>query len=216
MPFERRLRLLEIAVQHRVVLLEDDPYGELYFDHAPPPSLLALSAQVPGSTRWVAHVSSLSKILAPGLRLGWLVAPHESLERAVIAKQGQDAQSGTHAQVIAGAYLESGRLTERLPLLRTAYAGRARAMTTALRTAFGDRLGFAEPSGGMFVWARLSTGTAVALEQAAQGVSFVRGEAFYATTPDPSTLRLSFATQTPETIAVGVQRLRSAFDRAFA
>lgn len=82
LSLERRKRVLELAARHQVLVVEDDPYGDLYFGEAPPASLLALSAQVPGSREWLAHCGSLSKVLSPGLRVGWLIAPPELLARA--------------------------------------------------------------------------------------------------------------------------------------
>ena len=91
LSLERRKKVLELAVKYQTLVVEDDPYGDLYFGEAPPPSLLALSSEVPGSRDWLAHCGSLSKVLSPGLRIGWLVAPAELLGRAVMCKQFSDA-----------------------------------------------------------------------------------------------------------------------------
>jgi DNA-binding transcriptional MocR family regulator len=92
LSLERRKKVLELAVKYQTLVVEDDPYGDLYFGEAPPPSLLALSSEVPGSRDWLAHCGSLSKVLSPGLRIGWLVAPAALLGRAVMCKQFSDAQ----------------------------------------------------------------------------------------------------------------------------
>ena len=95
LSLERRLQILRMAVQHQVVVVEDDPYGDLYFGAPPPPSLLALSHQVPGSRDWLLHCGSLSKVLSPGLRVGWLIAPPALLQRATMCKQFSDAHTST-------------------------------------------------------------------------------------------------------------------------
>jgi DNA-binding transcriptional MocR family regulator len=98
LSLERRKRILELAVQHQTLILEDDPYGDLYFGAPPPPSLLALSAEVPGSRDCLVHCGSLSKTLSAGLRLGWMIAPPDLLAKAVMCKQFSDANTSTFAR----------------------------------------------------------------------------------------------------------------------
>jgi DNA-binding transcriptional MocR family regulator len=212
---ERRKRVLELAVQYRTMVVEDDPYGDLYFNEAPPPSLLALSADVPGSREWLAHCGSLSKVLSPGLRIGWMIAPSELLAKATMCKQFSDAHTSTFAQATAANYLKSGRMPSTLSHVRQVYAERAQAMSTALRKELGDAIDFAQPQGGLFVWARLtgldgkaSDGAEFARRAIDNGVAFVPGTPFYATDPDFSTLRLSFATADVAKIQEGIGRLR--------
>lgn len=220
---ERRRRVLELAVRHKVLLVEDDPYGDLYFDAPPPPSLLALSAQVPGSRDWLVHCGSLSKVLSPGLRIGWLVAPPALLSRAVMCKQFSDAHTSTFAQVTAARYLESGRMDAALRRVRQVYAARAAVMAQALREQLGAAVGFTPPTGGLFLWLRL-TGADGAVQDAAalapraiaEGVAFVPGAPFFAQQPDPATLRLSFATVDEDRIREGVQRLARAMQATSA
>jgi len=119
---ERRKKLLELAVKYETLMVEDDPYGDLYFNDAPPPSLLALSAQVPGSRDWLVHCGSLSKVLSPGLRVGWMIAPSELLSRAVMCKQFSDAHTSTFAQATAAQYLKAGRMPATLDKVRQVYA----------------------------------------------------------------------------------------------
>src|SRR5665213_394610 len=90
---ERRKKVLELAVKYQTLIVEDDPYGDLYFNEAPPPSILALSSQVPGSRDWLAHCGTMSKVLSPGLRVGWMVAPPELLAKATMCKQFSDAHT---------------------------------------------------------------------------------------------------------------------------
>jgi len=217
LSLERRRKILELAVRHQVLIVEDDPYGDLYFGEAPPPSLLALSATVPGSRELLAHCGSLSKVLSPGLRVGWLIAPAELLAKATMCKQFSDAHTSTFAQATAAQYLWSGRMPATLAKVRAVYAERAQAMGDALRRELGDAIDFVQPQGGLFVWARLTgAGGAVAdgnvLAKLAidQGVAFVPGTPFFCANPDHATLRLSFATADVDKIRDGVARLGQA------
>ncbi len=214
LSMERRKRVLELAVQYQTLIVEDDPYGDLYFNDAPPPSLLALSAGVPGSREWLAHCGSLSKVLSPGLRVGWMVAPPELLAKATMCKQFSDAHTSTFAQATAAHYLKAGRMPATLAHVRKVYAERAQAMGDALRKELGEAIDFVQPQGGLFVWARL-TGAGGAAKDGAEfakraidkGVAFVPGSPFYASNPDLSALRLSFATADVARIREGVERL---------
>ena len=218
---ERRLRVLELAAQYQTLVVEDDPYGDLYFNAAPPPSLLALSSQVPGSRDWLAHCGSLSKVLSPGLRVGWLMAPPALLANAVMCKQFSDAHTSTFAQAVAAQYLQAGRMPATLAHVRQVYAERAQTLCDALRAQLGDAVEFVQPQGGLFVWLRLTGAggkehNAHALAQRAieRGVAFVPGAPFFAQNPDPATLRLSFATADVEKIREGVARLAQALNAA--
>lgn len=215
----RRRRLLELAVQHNTILVEDDPYGDLYFGEAPPPSLLALSPSVPGSTDLLVHCGSLSKVLSPGLRVGWMVAPAELLAKATMCKQFSDANTSTYAQAVAAQYLKSGRMPETLAKVRRVYAERAQAMSAALRQNLGQQVSFVEPQGGLFIWARLTgadggptDGAAFSKRAVEQGVAFVPGAPFFANNPDHATFRMSFATVGLDKIQEGVQRLVKALN----
>jgi 2-aminoadipate transaminase len=217
LSLERRRRVLELAVQYQTLIVEDDPYGDLYFGEPPPPSLLALSDQVPGSRELLAHCGSLSKVLSPGLRVGWLIAPPELLARATMCKQFSDAHTSTFAQATAAQYLKAGRMPATLAKVRKVYAERAQAMGNALRKELGNAIDFVPPQGGLFVWARLtgkggkvSNGNELAKRAIEQGVAFVPGTPFYASNPDHSTIRLSFATADVGKIVEGVGRLAKA------
>ena len=217
LSLERRKQVLEMAVKYQTLIVEDDPYGDLYFNDAPPPSMLALSAGVPGSRELLVHCGSLSKVLSPGLRVGWMVAPPELLAKATMCKQFSDAHTSTFAQATAAQYLKAGRMPGTLARVRTVYAERALAMGNALRNELGDAIEFVQPQGGLFVWARL-TGAAGKVKDGAElakraiekGVAFVPGTPFYANNPDLSTLRLSFATADVAKIEEGVARLGQA------
>ena len=214
---ERRRRVLELAVQYQTLIVEDDPYGDLYFGEAPPPSLLALSQSVPGSRELLAHCGSLSKVLSPGLRVGWMIAPGALLAKATMCKQFSDAHTSTFAQATAAQYLKAGRMPATLAHVRSVYAARAQAMGEAMRQHLGEAVSFVAPRGGLFVWARLTgaggglqDGDALAKRAIEKGVAFVPGAPFFAANPDRATFRLSFATADAERIREGVARLATA------
>ena len=217
LSLERRKRVLELAVKYQTLIIEDDPYGDLYFDAPPPPSLLALSAQVPGSRDWLVHCGSLSKVLSPGLRVGWMVAPPELLAKATMCKQFSDAHTSTFAQATAAQYLAGGHMPGTLARVREVYGARAKTMGEALRNDLGAEIDFVQPQGGLFVWARLTgaggkikDGNEFAKRAIAEGVAFVPGAPFYCANPDLSTLRLSFATADEGKIREGIGRLATA------
>lgn len=213
MSLERRKRLLDVAVRHNLLLVEDDPYGELYFDAPPPPSLYALSQQTDGAQGRVIYLGSLSKVVAPGLRVGWMIASQPVLGNAVMVKQFADAHTSTFAQATAAAYLRSHRLDAVLPRTRAAYAERAHAMAGGLRALLPEaELTFNRPRGGMFLWGSLPGRNAgdVAKVAIERGVAFVPGAAFYPVDPDRSTLRLSYATSSLAQVEEGVRKLAGA------
>ncbi|WP_306555315.1 PLP-dependent aminotransferase family protein [Acidovorax sp.] len=217
LSLERRKAVLEMAVKHNTLIVEDDPYGDLYFGEAPPPSLLNLSASVPGSRDLLVHCGSLSKVLSPGLRVGWMIAPAELLGKATMCKQFSDAHTSTFAQATAAQYLKAGRMPATLANVRKVYAERAQAMGDALRKELGDAIEFVQPQGGLFVWARLTgaggkvaDGNVLAKRAIEKGVAFVPGTPFFCANPDHATFRLSFATADVDKIREGVARLGQA------
>jgi len=217
LSLERRRKVLEMAVRYQTLIVEDDPYGDLYFDQAPPPSIMALTKDVPGSRALVAHCGSLSKVLSPGLRIGWMIGPAELLAKATMCKQFSDAHTSTFAQATAAQYLKSGRMPATLAHVREVYAERARAMGEALRRELGDAITFTQPGGGLFFWARLTgaggkvaDANVLAKRAIEKLVAFVPGAPFFAEKPDVATLRLSFATANVENIREGIARLGAA------
>ena len=217
LSLERRKAVLEMAVKHNTLIVEDDPYGDLYFGDAPPPSLLNLSASVPGSRELLVHCGSLSKVLSPGLRVGWMIGPAELLAKATMCKQFSDAHTSTFAQATAAQYLKAGRMPGTLANVRKVYAERAQAMGDALRKELGDAIEFVQPQGGLFVWARLTgaggkvqDGNVLTKRAIEKGVAFVPGTPFFCANPDHATFRLSFATADADKIREGVARLAQA------
>ena len=213
LPLERRLALLQLAAEHDFLIIEDDPYGALRFAGEAVPSLLALAAQVDGAAGRVVHLSSLSKVVAPGLRIGWLIAPAPIRQRCVIAKQTVDLCTAPWAQQIAALYLAEGALERALPGLAQGYGDKCARMLAGLE-GLQDVLEVSPPQGGMFIWGRCRSGVdATQLLQRAieQRVMFVPGSAFFAEGADASSLRLSFAAPSLEQIDEGLVRLGRSF-----
>jgi len=221
-PQKRRKRILELAVKYKTLIVEDDPYGDLYFDESPtaaaPRSMLSMANEVPGSLDWLAFAGSFSKVMSPGLRVGWLIAPPELLAKATMCKQFSDAHTSNLSQAIAANYLASGSMPTALAKVRKVYAARAKTMADCLTAEFGDAIRFTAPQGGMFFWANLTGArgqsmdvAVLAKEAIANNVAFVPGAPFFANDADMSALRLSFATANEELIRAGVARLGQAF-----
>jgi 2-aminoadipate transaminase len=213
MSLARRRRLAQWAARHRVVVLEDDPYGELRTRGEAIASVVSLAREIPGASQWVGYASSLSKTVAPGLRVGWLLLPPWLHDAVVRIKQAADLHTSSFAQEIAARYLASGRLPAHLERIRAEYARRRDALVDALREGFGERLAFEVPEGGMFAWARFVDGTDTrallpyALEQR---VMFVPGDCFFVDAPDTASLRLNFSASSPQRLREGVRRLAAA------
>ena len=208
-PAGRRARLAQIAAEHGLWIIEDDPYGELRYDGEP---LAPIGAQ-PGAEDRSVTISSLSKVLAPGLRIGWLRAPEAILRPLVIAKQAADLHTSTVDQLAARTALEAGDLDAHIAGLCAEYRRRRDALLGGLAAALPPGSTFNRPDGGMFVWARLPEGWDAArlLRRALEhDVAFVPGAPFFALEPDARTLRLSFTTHVAAEIAEGLARLRAA------
>ncbi|MEY4295827.1 MAG: hypothetical protein RLY82_1515 [Pseudomonadota bacterium] len=221
-PPDRRRRILELAVKYKTLIVEDDPYGDLYFDESPtacaPRSMLSMASEVPGSADWLAFAGSFSKVMSPGLRVGWLIAPSELLAKATMCKQFSDAHTSNLSQAIAANYLASGSMPTSVAKVRRVYAARAKTMAECLKAELGDAITFTAPQGGMFFWANLtgargqSTDVAALAKAAiASNVAFVPGAPFFAHNADMTALRLSFATANEDLIRDGVARLGKAF-----
>jgi 2-aminoadipate transaminase len=210
---ERRLALLRWAVARKVFVLEDDPYGELRFGGHGAPPIWALAQRIPGAAAWCGYVSSLSKTVAPGLRIGWMVLPQAVANTVARIKQALDLYTSSLAQEIAARYLQTGALEHRLATVRRTYAAQCEALCAALHERLGNEITFTVPDGGMFLWCRFREriDTAVLLAEAREhGVIFVPGAAFYPNKGDPATFRLSFATCSCAELHEGVRRLQAA------
>ncbi len=211
LPLERRRALAAVAERHGLWLLEDDPYGELRYRGEPLPSL----ATLPGAEDRTLALSTLSKVAAPGLRIGWVRTPPGLRHSLVVAKQAADLHSSTVDQVAAGRWLATVDLDAHLHVLRTEYGRRRDALLDRLAAALPPGSTHNRPEGGMFVWARLPDGwDADALLRRAleRDVAFVPGYPFFAGEPDRATLRFSFTTHPPAEITEGLRRLKEAWE----
>jgi DNA-binding transcriptional MocR family regulator len=207
---DRRRRIAAAVAQAGLWLVEDDPYGELRYDGAPMPYIAGL----PGAEERTVVLSSLSKIVSPGLRLGWARVPDPLAGAFAVAKQASDLHTSTVDQAAAAEYLAVADLDAHLVRLQAVYRERRDAMLDGLEAALPAGSTWTRPAGGMFVWVTLPDGhDAEALLPRAldHGVAFVPGASFFAGEPDRRTLRLSFTQSRPEEIAEGLRRLGAAF-----
>nr|WP_311527021.1 PLP-dependent aminotransferase family protein [uncultured Ralstonia sp.] len=216
----RREALVQLACAHDFWIVEDDPYGELRFDAsdnnpAPmPPTLRAIGDRLAaGGVNPVVYLSSLSKTVAPALRVGWMLADSSLLRRCTIAKQTVDLCTSPLAQMVAARYLESGRYPATVQRARIEYARRMQALVQGIATQLAGRVHCAAPAGGMFVWVTFAPSIdPQALFDAAisQQVLYVPGKAFYPDNAQRNTMRLSFAAPEVPQIEQAVQRLAAA------
>ena len=201
MPLGRRQELAAIAREAGLLLLEDDPYGALSYSGDVLPSLLSMLPEQ------VVHMGSFSKVLAPGLRVGYVIAPEALHRKLVQAKQAADLHTPSFTQRIVYETIKDGFLDTHIPTIRALYAQRCRVMLDALKEHFPSGVTWNEPQGGMFIWVQLPEGmdSFTLLDQAiARNVAFVPGAPFFANDPQRNTLRLSFVTVPPEKIRQGV------------
>jgi len=209
---DKRRRLLEWAARRDVLIVEDDPYGSLYFeDVASAAETRPLRADDRDGR--VLYLSTFSKTLAPGFRVGWMVAPPALIERFETAKQSTDLTSGILDQHVVYEAVRRGVVDDLAPKLRALYRHKRDVMEQSIREELGDRLTWPPPRGGFFIWATLPEGcTDLALLDRAlhHGLVFVVGSAFFVDASGHDKIRLSFSAPTPERIQEGIKRLASA------
>lgn len=214
LSYERRLQLIQLAERYGFVIIEDDPYGELRFTEERNPTLFQLAQETLGSTEYVLYTSTFSKVLAPGLRLGWTILPDWLLHKVAIIKQAADLHASSLSQTVAECYLGLGRLDTQIEKIRHAYKHKGELLARLIEQELGDVITFNQPKGGMFLWAKFRQDdfntTEWLKKTLEQGVVFVPGEFFFPDRIDYSTLRLSFATATDEQMHEAVARLRRA------
>jgi 2-aminoadipate transaminase len=211
----RRLKLLALADHHGVPILEDDPYGQLRYEgeHIAPLAVLDGRAHtrehLPYSGN-VLYLSTFSQTLAPGLRLGWIVAPVDVMQHLVQAKQGADLQTSMFIQMVAYEVARGGFLDHHVRELRVIYRERRNAMLTALSHYFPSEATWTEPQGGLFIWVTLppTLDTTAVLQQAlAAHVAFAPGSAFFAQGGGQHMMRLNFTCMDPDRTEEGIRRL---------
>ncbi|WP_460695533.1 aminotransferase-like domain-containing protein [Nocardia thraciensis] len=206
LPADRRAAVSRIAAAHGMWVVEDDPYGELRFRG----ERLPLLASYPEAADRTILLGSLSKILAPGMRLGWMRASAPVRTACAVVKQAIDLHSSTIDQAAAAAYLATSDLEARIARARVLYGERCDALLDALSRALPHGSSWSRPDGGMFLWVRLPDGvdtTALLPAALAERVAYVPGAPFYAGAADSSTLRMSFSAHNPTEIREGVERL---------
>jgi len=220
----RRHELIRLADHYGAPIIEDDPYGQLRYEGDHLPSLVAIDAQARATdgapyTGNIIYLSTFSKILAPGLRLAWIVAPAEVILKLVQAKQGADLHTSTFSQMLAHDVARGGFLDQHAKVIRATYGARRDAMLKALETHFPPEVTWTRPQGGLFLWATFPEYIDAAdLLQAAvkEKVAFVPGTSFFADGTGRNTARLNFSYCNEKTIEEGIYRLSVAVKRFIA
>jgi 2-aminoadipate transaminase len=205
MPLERREKLLEVARAKNLPIIEDDPYSLLRFKGSPVRSIYSLA-----KGRGVVFMSTFSKLLSPGIRLGFVLAQPEVIQQLVFAKQATDLQTNTFIQYAVYHYCKRGYLEKHIPSIIKDYAHRAEVMMDSINRHFPADVHVVQPDGGMFVWCTLPKklkASVVFKKSLEQGVAFVDGSVFFANGGGENTMRLNFTNSTDETIRTGIERL---------
>jgi 2-aminoadipate transaminase len=211
---ERRKMLIELADRYGVPIIEDDPYGQLRYEGEHLPAVVTLDSQFRGDdgtyTGNVIYLSTFSKILAPGIRLAWVVAPQEVIRKLVMAKQAADLHTATFNQIVAFEVGKHGFLDEHVKFIRATYKERRDVMLETMEEVFPSSVRWTHPQGGMFLWGILPKGMdaaevlKVAIEKK---VAFVPGGSFHPNGGGENTMRLNFSFSSPEIIREGITRL---------
>ncbi len=217
LSLERRQILVEMADSYGVPIIEDDPYGQLRFEGDHLPSVVSLDDRFRnngGNTYHgnVIYCSTFSKILAPGLRLAWIIAPEEVIRKLVQAKQGADLHTSTFNQFVAHEISRGGFLDTHIKLIRKVYRERRDVMLAAMDRYFPPEVDWTQPAGGLFLWGTLPeemSAEALLKEAIAQKVAFVPGGSFHPRGGGQNTMRINFSNATPEMITEGIRRLGS-------
>ncbi len=215
LSLSRRQRLIDLADQYGVPIIEDDPYGQLRYEGEHLPSVVLLDHRFRDKTDAafsgnVIYLSTFSKILAPGIRLAWVIAPREVIQKLVQAKQGADLHTATFNQIVAHEVSRGGFLDEHIRLIRDTYRERRDVMLAAMDRFFPPEVDWTHPEGGLFLWGTLPSylSSAEVLKAAVERkVAFVPGEPFHPNGGGHNTMRINFSNATPDKIADGIRRL---------
>ena len=215
LSLERRQKLVELADKYGVPIVEDDPYGQLRYEGEHLPSVVYLDSQMRGPNGGhysgnVIYLSTFSKLLAPGLRLAWVVAPPEVIRRLVMTKQAADLHTSSFNQYVAHEVAKGGFLDEHVKVIRQVYKERRDVMMEMMEEVFPSEMRWTHPQGGMFLWGIMPEGTDAAdvLKIAIQRkVAFVPGASFHPNGGGANTMRINFSYSAPDTIREGVTRL---------
>lgn len=215
LSLERRMKLVELADKYGVPIIEDDPYGQLRYEGDHLPSVVTIDAQYRGKNGGhysgnVIYLSTFSKLLAPGLRLAWVIAPPEVIRKLVMSKQAADLHTSTFNQYVAYEVAKGGFLDEHVKFIRQVYKERRDVMLDTMEEVWPDEVRWTHPEGGMFLWGILPNemDAAEVLKKAIERkVAFVPGAAFHPNGGGHNTMRLNFSYSPPETIREGMTRL---------
>lgn len=213
LSLERRYQLVELADRYGVPIIEDDPYGQLRFEGEHLPAVEVIDSECRsqnGYTGNVIYLSTFSKILAPGIRLAWVMAPPEVIQKLVMAKQGADLHTSTFNQMVAHEVGRGGFLDKYVKVIRETYRERRDVMLDALAEHMPEGVRWTHPQGGLFLWAEFpaSLNTADMLKDAIeQKVAYVPGASFFPCGGGDNTMRLNFSNANPEKINEGMARL---------
>jgi 2-aminoadipate transaminase len=205
LPLERRKRLLELAYQYEIPILEDSPYRDLRFRGIGVPAIYSLDTE-----KQVIALGTFSKILCPGLRLAWIMAPSEWMDRMVVAKQSMDLCCPTYNQLIVAEFMKRGLMQKQVENIRRLYSKKVEAMLTALKKYMPKGVTWTHPEGGLFLWVKLPKKMSAndLLPKAIENkVAYVVGSAFYCNGKGQNTMRLNFSYPTEQQIDEGIQRL---------
>lgn len=210
LSLERRKKLAQLAVEYDVLVLEDNPYGAVRFEGEALPAVRSFD-----ETGHAIYTSTFSKILAPGLRLGWVVAPLELINKYTIMKQSVDLHSDQLAQYIVATFFKNNDIDEHIAKITALYKERKDLMMTAIKKYFPETVSYSQPEGGMFIWIEVPgiTDTQELFDRCIQNnVAFVPGEPFYCDEVVPGTFRLNYSNMPEEQIELGMKRLAQAID----
>mgnify|MGYP000886295157 FL=1 len=214
LSMERRRQLIKLADQYGVPIIEDDPYGQLRYegDNLPPVELLdsQMRDKTNAYTGNVIYLSTFSKILAPGIRLAWVIAPVEVINKLILAKQGADLHTSTFNQIVAHEVGQHGYLDRHVKIIQDTYRERRNVMIESLEEHMPNGVSWTNPQGGLFLWVTVpeTLNTIEIFKDAvAQKVAYVPGENFYACGGGSNTMRLNFSSTQPDLINEGIARL---------
>ncbi|MCL4314674.1 MAG: PLP-dependent aminotransferase family protein [Candidatus Thermoplasmatota archaeon] len=205
LSLERRKHLLEIASRYQIPIIEDNPYGELRYSGQKLPSLKSMD-----TSGLVTYMGTFSKILTPGLRVGFTVAPREVVSKMNLLKQATNLATNTLAEAIAGEYLKRGLVKKNMPRVVQMYREKRDTMLAALSENFGEDATWSHPDGGMFLWLQLDSriNTTKMLPRALENkVAYVSGYSFYPDNPEYNTMRLNFTYADNDQIVTAIERL---------
>ncbi|NIM99767.1 MAG: aminotransferase class I/II-fold pyridoxal phosphate-dependent enzyme [candidate division Zixibacteria bacterium] len=208
LSLERRRQLVKLAEKHSLPIVDDNPYGELRYVGEDLPSLKSLGGDV------VIELGTCSKIVSPGLRIGWGIVSTEIMTMFERLKQGADLHTNTFAQYVLHEYIKEGNLDRHIQEIKAAYSERRGVMIQALKEHLPENVKWYEPKGGLFLWVELppeASATALLDTAVEQKVAYVPGKPFYPYEDKDNTLRLNFSNASPEMIREGIKRLGKVF-----